>query len=243
MAEGDFEQHRVQWNREKVVRFWNYHSALPWSGSTYASNQMGDALLQLLRKEVPVQGRDVLDFGSGPGYLTEKLTKRGARTHAADFSQASLDAVRARVGNDPKLNGLTLLTGLPSSLPTAGFDVAFFIETIEHLLPDDLEATLVELHRVVKPGGLLVTTTRNEEDLEKENVLCPDCGAVFHRIQHLTSWSAASLSAVLDRHGFDRVTTKTVLFRPFKRFSRLWELLYSIAGVKKVNLVYVGRKR
>jgi len=239
----DFEHHEVEWNREKVVRFWNYFSSQPSHEQRYASNQMGDALLDLLGPHVPLKGREVLDFGCGPGFLVEKLVRRGAKTHAADFSESSLDATRAKVAHHPNFTGATLLGELPSPLESGRFDVVFFIETIEHLLPDDLHATLKELARVLKPNGLLVITTRNEEDLDFEKVPCPDCGGVFHRVQHLTSWSAGSLSALLDTFGFERVITRTVLFRPFKRFSRIYELLFTLAGTKKVNLVYVGRKR
>ena len=48
----------------------------------------------------------------------------------------------------------------PFPLETASFSVVLFCEIIEHLLMNPL-STLREIHRVLRPGGLLVVTTPN----------------------------------------------------------------------------------
>jgi SAM-dependent methyltransferase len=62
------------------------------------------------------------------------------------------------------------------------FDVVLFCEIIEHLLMDPMHS-LAEIHRVLKPGGLLVVTTPNVARLENvirlvlgENIYDPYSG-------------------------------------------------------------------
>jgi len=53
------------------------------------------------------------------------------------------------------------------------------IEVVEHLKSDILDATLREIHRIMRPGGVLLITTPNNEDLSRSMKFCPDCGAIF----------------------------------------------------------------
>ncbi len=73
---------------------------------------------------------------------------------------------------------------------------------VEHLDDATLKAALASMHAMLKPGGRLVVTTPNEEDLSREWVLCPETGHVMHRWQHMRSWSAATLAQSLTAAGF-----------------------------------------
>jgi hypothetical protein len=48
--------------------------------------------------------------------------------------------------------------------------------------------------------------------LRDSMVYCPDCSAVFHRFQHLRSWSSASLVSYLTDKGFSVIEVGTVDF-------------------------------
>jgi 2-polyprenyl-3-methyl-5-hydroxy-6-metoxy-1,4-benzoquinol methylase len=197
-------------------------------------------LIELIGKQIQLGNRRVLDFGAGSGALTERLVRRGIDVEAADFSPDALEAVAKRVAGAKQYRGGKLIRDLPSDLEAGAYDVIFFVETIEHLLPDELAPTLSELARLLKRGGHLAVTTRNEEDLAFEKRLCPDCGARFHPMQHQTSWNRATLSALLASHGLRVTHARTLNLRP--HFNGVFDLLNSALRIKKVNLVAIAEK-
>jgi SAM-dependent methyltransferase len=238
-----FSVHDVVWTREKAIRFWNQLASRDATENTYFSKQVGDAVLDLAERDVDLKRGRVLDFGCGPGFLVEKLVKRGALTEAVDFSPDSIAAVRHRVGGDSKFAGATEIAALPTPFEAGRFETVFFLETIEHLLADELEPTVAELARITRTGGSIVITTRNEEDLELDMQFCPDCGCKFHRVQHQSSWSATSLTRFMQRHGFEVVRTKQLTLRPYSRWSQVFDMVSTVLRTPKINLMYVGRRR
>lgn len=145
-------------------------------------------------------GGHVLDFGCGPGFLSERLLDGGFEVTAVDQSPGSVDAANRRCGGRHGWHGAALGS---DGLPSASFDGAMCIETIEHLDDDGLSAVLEEIDRVLRPSGIAVFTTPNEEDLRASMVYCPFCDTEFHPVQHVRSWSAASLEEALLAAGFD----------------------------------------
>lgn len=238
-----FHPHAVTWTRENSSRWWNAVSALPASESQYFSRQAGDSLLNFLgARGVPLQGR-VVDFGCGPGYLLDKLVTRNVACEGADFSPDSLEMVTKRLAGNPSFRGVTLLRSLPSELPGGAFDTLFLVETIEHLLDDDLEPTIRELHRVLKPGGTVIVTTPNNEDLEESKVICPDCGCIFHKVQHVRAWVPDTLSRFMATHGFETIHCLAVYLQPTRLRRLLAGWVCRVIGKKLPHLVYVGARR
>jgi SAM-dependent methyltransferase len=111
----------------------------------------------ILRRMLPaLPGPVVLNAGAGAGSLTLRLVEQGLRVTSVDASAELCDWVRARLGpaaaDNPVLRGdLERL-----DLPDAAFDAAVCAEVLEHL--DDDAAAVAELHRVLRPGGLLAVT-------------------------------------------------------------------------------------
>lgn len=77
------------------------------------------------------------------------------------------------------------------------------------------DALVAEVARVLQPGGRFVRTTPNQEDLGSRKVACPECGSVFHRVQHLESIDGATLRALLARHGLVTRLVRATNFRHF----------------------------
>ncbi|MDQ6696953.1 MAG: class I SAM-dependent methyltransferase [Actinomycetota bacterium] len=99
---------------------------------------------------IPIDGRLVLDAGSGTGAIAEAAAGRGARIVAADRA-ASMVAYQ----------GTQRWPGIAAdvlALPFRGgaFDVAFAGFLLNHLAPD---RSLAELARVVRPGGAVLAST------------------------------------------------------------------------------------
>ncbi|KAK0527149.1 Hexaprenyldihydroxybenzoate methyltransferase, mitochondrial [Tilletia horrida] len=109
---------------------------------------------------------DVLDVGCGGGFLSESLTRLGARTLGIDAASSNINIARAHAALDP---ALTPHPSRPSSLTYrdctaevlrhegAQFDVVCAMEVVEHVRnPADFLRTLGAL---LKPGGHLFLST------------------------------------------------------------------------------------
>jgi ubiquinone/menaquinone biosynthesis C-methylase UbiE len=163
-----------------------------------------------------------------------------------DFSTDSLKIVKEKFENNPHFKGSTLAHGLPTPLTGDTFDVVFFIETIEHILPEDLNGTLQEIHRLLRKGGYIFVTTPNQENLEAAKILCPECGCIFHRIQHIASWTKDSLSSMMKANGFYEVQCKPTRLKedrwPESVLHGLKLLAHKLLKKPYPHLVYIGRK-
>jgi len=238
----DFRPHEIAWTREKASRFWQFMAARPSEETNYFSYTVGAHVISEARRHgVPLEGR-VLDYGCGPGHLLKHLIGEGVPCEGADFDTVALERAKVRIGESPLFRGTTLISGLPSQLRADAYDVVFFVETIEHLVGDELGKTLAELHRILRPGGFVVITTPNEEDLEAQKKMCPDCGCVFHIVQHVTRWDRESLSTIVREHGFEPLTTAVLKFRRPSRLNWVKKLADHVLARTPPHLMLVGRK-
>ena len=98
-----------------------------------------------------VSGLDVLDAGCGTGYLSRKLSERGARVTGVDFSERMIEIARAEG------RGIDFRVDSASELATVG-DGQFDLLVSNYVLMDipDLEATAAAFSRVLKAGGAAV---------------------------------------------------------------------------------------
>ena len=105
-----------------------------------------------------VSGKTVIDCACGSGEGSRALLEAGAaRVEAFDISGAAVAEAQRRLGV-PKLS---FQIGDAAKLPLAsgGSDVYVSFETIEHVR--EPEALLAEAVRVLKPGGLFISSTPN----------------------------------------------------------------------------------
>jgi SAM-dependent methyltransferase len=103
--------------------------------------------------------RSVLDYGCGTGYGTNLVFRRSipSRVTGMDMSQEAVDYCQRQYGD---LAGRFVRVP-PGVVPAraASFDTVLLFQTLEHV-HDDV-GLLVELRRVMKPGGVLLLTTPN----------------------------------------------------------------------------------
>lgn len=104
-------------------------------------------------------GAVLVDAGCGGGLLAPHLAGKGYRHVGVDLRESGLRAA-AEHGVRP-VNGD--VTALP--LATGSADVVAAGEILEHVT--DLPGTVAELARVLKPGGLLVVDTVNDNPLSR----------------------------------------------------------------------------
>ena len=104
-------------------------------------------------------------------------------------------------GHD-RFKGVSHIRGLPTEFPDHHFDAVLLLEVVEHLTDEHLNGRLNEVFRLLKPGGVVVITTPNDEDLSVAAKHCPECGAIFHEWQHVRSWNATTLAGHMGGFGF-----------------------------------------
>ena len=103
-------------------------------------------------------GEDVLDIGSGPGFLACEMSDEvgpGGSVTALDPSPSMLSIARARsrpAGSAPVEFRPGEATALPG--PAASFDAVTSTQVYEYV--DDVPAALAEARRVLRPGGRLL---------------------------------------------------------------------------------------
>jgi SAM-dependent methyltransferase len=228
-------QHEIDWTPEQVRRFWDYMGATPGFEDLYFAKRSGRALIRHVARKIRIG--TAVDMGCGRGDLLHLLLDRGYDAYGADQSQASVDAVNARFQGNPHFHGAVVGTALPDGIA----DTVFMLEVVEHMDDGALTQALGDARRILRSGGHLVLTTPNDENLQAAKRMCPECGAVFHQMQHVRSWTAQTLSQFLERIGFVcRSADATVLSSHSGLMGIAHKLRYT--GRKRPNLVYIGVK-
>jgi SAM-dependent methyltransferase len=106
-----------------------------------------------------VQGKSVLDLGSGEGYGTALLARTAARAVGIEIDPQTVHHARLRYQGDH----LYYLLGSVAEIPLkCRFDVVVCFEVIEHIR--DHEKLLREVKRILAPGGLFVVSTPNRPE-------------------------------------------------------------------------------
>jgi 2-polyprenyl-3-methyl-5-hydroxy-6-metoxy-1,4-benzoquinol methylase len=213
-----FVPHDVEWTEEKVSRFWDYLGRNH-ASEFFSEKHRRDLVNRLLRAARPASA---VDIGCGTGALVGELARRGVTASGIDSSPDLLEVARLQVPQ------ATFHLGTITQIPLADgtVDAAVLIEVVEHLDDTTLASTLREAIRILKPGGTLMVTTPNSEDLESSLRQCPDCGAQFHIYQHVRRWTPDSLASALVAAGFRNI--RVFAFRPVED-GPLWHRVARIA--------------
>jgi 2-polyprenyl-3-methyl-5-hydroxy-6-metoxy-1,4-benzoquinol methylase len=237
------QRHDVDWTPEKIGRFWDFISSVEAQAELYFAHGAGPGLAKHVDTEIGLAGKDVLDFGCGPGHLFPHLAKQAPtmRYFGLDFSPGSIEQLRARWGTGAQFAGGASIERFPVDLGRQ-FDVIVCSEVIEHLDDPTLEGVCSSFSNLLRPGGTLYLSTPNDEVLDRNKVMCPDCGAVFHRWQHQRSWNARSLVAQLARHGFVQPRTQELVYAGSWARQRLLTTARRLLGQPLPNLCYIGTK-
>jgi 2-polyprenyl-3-methyl-5-hydroxy-6-metoxy-1,4-benzoquinol methylase len=239
----------LHWTPEMVKAYWDYESQFP---DNFFAYRFGDAIVDKLLPYIPAAG-SVLDYGCGPGNLIEKLLKHDLRVAGLDFSPATKETVIQRFREHRNFTGAFEPKELGNRVET--FDAVVIVEVVEHLYDDQLDELLANILQLLRPGGVAIFTTPNEEKLEDSYIMCPTSGQLFHRWQHVRSWSSESLGNYLSRNGYEIdkcfTTDFCITFHTDNMKNPLREKLKSLRkslkhklkpGKKMPHLVAIARK-
>jgi ubiquinone/menaquinone biosynthesis C-methylase UbiE len=102
-------------------------------------------------------GQKVLEVGCGPGFFTipaARIVGEKGSVHALDINPLALERVRQKIEQEGVTNvGTVLADAAQTGLPDQSFDVIFVFGFVRPI--GDLENILTELHRLLKPAGIL----------------------------------------------------------------------------------------
>ncbi len=136
--------------------------------------------------------RSVLDFGCGWGRITRFFMKDvdSSRIWACDPVQDMIDICRE---SNRWCNFDTINTRPPSPYEDDKFDLIFSFSVFSHLSEDMHKMQLDELYRILRPGGLLIVTTRQRKYIK-------ECAAMrnLEDLESLHEGPRSSASAFLD---------------------------------------------
>ncbi|MHB8515778.1 MAG: class I SAM-dependent methyltransferase [Dehalococcoidia bacterium] len=108
-------------------------------------------------------GKRVLDVGCGRGELVLQSALRGADAWGIDYAAAAVEIARGALASaEGAPQGRVHVAQMDVKaldFADASFDVAFLMDVVEHLYPEELARAFDELRRILRPGGLLIAHT------------------------------------------------------------------------------------
>lgn len=193
-------------NQDRIWKHFQNHAVDSFEGAIPRLNYLVKRIGRLAKPPKPA----VLNIGVGNGYFERQAMLCDWHVHALDPDG---DAVSRLSGE-----GVISRQGRIEQMPfdTAMFDFVVASEVLEHLTVAQRETGLQEIARVLKPGGWFLGTVPYEENLAAGQVVCPDCGLVFHRWGHFMSFSRADIARELAPH-FKYVRVTRTAFVDFSR--------------------------
>lgn len=185
---------KIHWTPQLVKKFWDGVAQTELDNLSFGK-VAGPQFLELISNYLAPSGSH-LDFGAGSGDVLQLLLDRGLNSAGFEPSPERQALLLAKIGGHKNFLGVK---GLASN---EQFDVVLLMEVVEHVLDEDFDAVLGQVAAFVKPGGYLIASTPNNEDLESSNVYCPVSDTLFHRWQHVRSFTPESLSGCFASRGF-----------------------------------------
>lgn len=175
------------------------------------------------------QNNRLLDVGCGGGTLLNAARTNGWNAQGVDVSESVAEHVRGL--------GFNVFKGElhEAGFPDSEFDVVTAAELVEHLF--DPQSVLKEIQRILRPGGVLWTTTPHCRGLSarllglKWRVVSPP--------EHLQLFSMTGLRTLLSNAGFKNVQLMTTGGNPL-------ELLQAVRGkqtARKTNSPAITSER
>lgn len=152
-------------------------------------------LRQNILSKIPTGAKWILDAGCGSGWLAGKLTDKDRKVISMDIALANPQKAIQRF---PSKNHFALVAdALAMPLKENSMDCIIASEIIEHLV--DPGKFLECLFMMLKPGGVIIVTTPNNEKILYS--LCIHCNQLTPQNAHLHSINKESVKKFLPKEG------------------------------------------
>lgn len=138
-------------------------------------------------------GGRLLDVGCGAGIFLDAMQRLpGWQVEGLELKESVAEAVSKRL-NIPVFGGT--LEG--ASYPAESFDAVTMFDVLEHVL--DVNATLKEVARILRPGGVFVARVPNWSSFDRS--LFDSAWAGYDAPRHIYVFSQRTLTALLEKQG------------------------------------------
>lgn len=165
--------------------------------------------LDFFQSECIAKNARVLDYGCGTGAILtglENIDKNGS--YGVDVSESAIEFAKSKFA-DYKWRKVPIDDVLPFS--DASFDVVISSEVLEHVF--DVDGYLKELHRVLKPNGILVVSCSFHGFIKDFPILVTgQFENHFHNPYdpHIRFYSLKSIQRVLTKNSFELIKKKGI---------------------------------
>ena len=143
-----------------------------------------------------VTGNDIVDVGCGEGLTLEKLVRL-----FPDKNIRGIDSEPENIQICSKYD-LPVFPGDVYALPfdDSSMDCVMLMEVIEHL--NKPEQALVEIRRVLKPGGRVIIVFPNDAMFKLVRILTGMIREAFYESGHVRQWTPKAIRTALASNGF-----------------------------------------
>lgn len=185
---------------------------------------------KIIQIESIIRGGNLLDLGCGVGLFLESMTETARfswKLYGVDVNERLIKEAKTRLGQKVS----NLYTGRLTSLRIKEhfFDCITCFDVLEH--DDQLESTLKDIKRILKPSGLLIIQSPNQS-----SVMAHLCGSLWDWWavpDHIFHFNPQSLPSVLKNEGFH--------IRNLYTWDPRNEFILNIQGVINKRLGTIGK--
>ena len=185
---------------DREARFWNKLA------DRYSRRPISDEATYEKKLEITRQyfesNMEVLEIGCGTGTTAIAHAPYVKHILATDLAPRMIEIARDKA-QDAGIDNVTFEVSSVDALvvPDGSID-AVMAHNLLHLL-DDREAAIADIHRLLKPGGVFVSSTACIGDLSPLLRLIVPIGRLLRLFPLVRSFSADDLKRSLDNAGFD----------------------------------------
>lgn len=144
----------------------------------------GEHIIRYKSAQELVRGKTVLDIACGSGYGTKMLAATAKKVYGVDVNNTAIQYAKKNY-TSPKID-YRIGDAVEIPLEDGAVDVVVSFETIEHI--SQYEEFINEIKRVLKPGGLFIVSTPNNEEYPETNPF------------HVHEFSFKELDRLLSKH-------------------------------------------
>jgi SAM-dependent methyltransferase len=138
----------------------------------------------------------ILDIGCATGVFLNEMQKKGWKCYGIEPDQEAVAYARRRFGLD-------VFCGVveDANLPANSFDVVTLWDVLEHVY--DLNSTISEIKRLLKPGGVIIAILPNADAFER--AWFEEYWVGWEVPRHYRTFTPNTITEFLKKHGFDEI--------------------------------------